>query len=513
MDKDPNEQQQSNDNNEVQKEQKVNSSKFVNIKKFNFVMLLFFTVLATAGISIFALSFGDEKAVTVGVPERPEFTKLYDAYDSINNEYFMDIEEDALVNGAINGMLEALDDPYSDYMNQQEAAQFNENISSSFQGIGAEIQSLNDVITVVSPIKGSPAEEAGILPNDQILAVDGESIQGMSANEAVLLIRGEKGTEVTLSIQRPGMQETMEISITRDDIPIDTVYYEMDENNIGLIQLTSFSENTYEELTAAIEDLEGQGMEAMVLDMRQNPGGLLPQAISIANLFVPEGETIVQIEEKNGEKQVIEAQAGEKIDLPTSVIIDEGSASASEIVAAALNETAGIPLFGQTSFGKGTVQTAEEFSDQSNMKITTARWLTPEGNWIHEDGIEPTTEVSLPDYAFLPFLEVDIELEESMLSEQVKTAEEMLQAVGYDPGNIDGLFDEDTVSAVESFQEENDLEVTGTINNDTANLLITALREELEENDPQVEEASEYLIEEADINPEEAEEETEEDAA
>ncbi|KIL47978.1 lmo1851 family serine protease [Jeotgalibacillus campisalis] len=511
MDKDPNEQQQRDEYNDEMKDQKDDSSKFVNIKKFNFVMLLFFTVLATAGISIFALSFGDEKAVTVGVPERPEFTKLYDAYDSINSEYFMDIEDDALVNGAINGMLEALDDPYSDYMNQDEAAQFNENISSSFQGIGAEIQSLNEVITVVSPIKGSPAEKAGILPNDQILAVDSESIQGLSANEAVLLIRGEKGSEVTLTIQRPGMQETMEISITRDDIPIDTVYYEMDENNVGVIQLTSFSENTYEELTEAIQELEDQGMEAMVLDMRQNPGGLLPQAISIANLFVPEGETIVQIEEKDGEKQIIEAQAGDKIDIPTSVLIDEGSASASEIVAAALNETADIPLFGQTSFGKGTVQTAEEFSDQSNMKITTARWLTPEGNWIHDDGIKPTTEVSLPDYAFLPFLEVDVELEESMLSEQVKTAEEMLQAIGFDPGNIDGLFDEETRSAVEEYQEENELEVTGTINNDTANLLITSLREELEENDPQVEAAHQYLTEEAEINTEEESEEEKED--
>lgn len=515
MEKDPKDQQrdghEQTDKKQEVEEAKETLSKYVNIKKFHFVMLLFFTVLVTAAVSIFALSFGDEKAVTVGVPERAEFNKLYEAYDAINEDYFEEVKDEDLVNGAINGMLEALGDPYSDYMNQDEAAQFNESISSSFQGIGAEIQSLNGLITVVSPIKGSPAERAGVLPNDQIVAVDDESIQGMSANEAVLLIRGEKGSDVKLTIQRPGMQETMDLKITRDEIPIDTVYAEMDDNKVATIQITSFSDHTFDELTTAIEEMQSQGMKAMVLDMRQNPGGLLPQAISIANLFVPEGETIVQIEESSGEKQVIKAEGGEKIDVPTAVLIDEGSASASEIVAGAVNETTDIPLIGQTSFGKGTVQTAEEFSDQSNMKITTARWLTPDGNWIHEEGIKPDTEVSLPDYASLPFLEVEVDLEESMLSEQVKTAEQMLKALGLNPGNVDGLYDEETVTAVESFQEENDLEVTGVINDETAALLMTSLREELEKNDPQVKAAVKYLIKEADID--EADDKTEEDAA
>ncbi|PPA71191.1 S41 family peptidase [Jeotgalibacillus proteolyticus] len=494
-------------------EAKETLSKYVNIKKFHFVMLLFITVLFTAVFSVFVLSFGDEKAVTVGIPERAEFNKLYEAYDAINEGYFMDTNEEDLVNGAINGMIDALGDPYSDYMNQEEAAQFTENISSSFQGIGAEIQSLNGVVTVVSPIKGSPAERAGILPNDQILEVDEDSIQGMSANEAVMLIRGEKGTDVTLTIQRPGMQDTMDITITRDDIPIDTVYYEMDDNNVASIQLTSFSEHTYEELTKAIEELEGQGMEAMILDMRQNPGGVLQQAISIADLFVPEGETIVQIEEKSGDKQVIAAQGGKKIDIPAAVLIDEGSASASEIVAAAMNEAGDIPIFGKTSFGKGTVQTAESFSDQSNMKFTTARWLTPEGNWIHEEGIKPTTEVNLPDFASLPFLDIDVDLEESMVSEQVKTAESMLEAIGIDPGEADGLFDEETKAAVEKLQDENDLEVTGIIDGETATVLMTAVRDELQENDPQVKAAEEFLMDEAGISSDQPAEDEEDDAA
>ncbi|WP_319799478.1 lmo1851 family serine protease [Jeotgalibacillus aurantiacus] len=511
MDKDPNVQDNNGPEQEVE-ETKETVSRFVTIKKFHLVMILFFTVILTAGVSIFALSFGEEKAVTVGVPERTEFNKLYSVYDKIQEDYILEIDNEELINGAVNGMIDALGDPYSDYMNEEEAAQFNENITSSFQGIGAEIQSINGLITVVSPIKGSPAEKAGILPNDQILSVDGESIRGMSATDAVMLIRGEKGTEVTLTIQRQGSDEPIEVTITRDDIPLDTVYYEMDDNKIATVQLTSFSETTFDELTEALADLESQGMEGLVLDLRQNPGGLLPQAISIANLFVPEGETIVQIEEKNGEKQVISAQEGDKVNVPTAVLIDEGSASASEIVAAAVNETADIPLFGKTTFGKGTVQTAEDFSDSSNIKITTARWLTPEDNWVHEEGISPTTEVDLPAYATLPFLNIDVELKESMVSDEIQTLEQMLAALGYETGEADGLFDENTVSAVESFQSENELEATGTVTPETASAIMLSLREQLQNDDPQQNAAVEYLIQEAGNAPAE-EENSEEDSA
>ena len=183
-----------NDQQQTNNESKENnSSGFIQIRKFQFVMLIFFLVFATAGITTFALAFGDEKAVNVGVPERSEFQKLFEAYDALNNEYYKDLEQDDLVNGAINGMLESLEDPYSDYMNEEEAKRFEESITSSFEGIGAEIQEKDGHIMIVSPIKGSPAEKAGLRPNDKILEVDGESIQGLSVTDAVLKIRGEKG--------------------------------------------------------------------------------------------------------------------------------------------------------------------------------------------------------------------------------------------------------------------------------------------------------------------------------
>ena len=175
---------------------------YIRIRKFKFVMLIFVLVFATAGVTTFALAFGDDKPVKVAVNQRTEFNKLYDTYDQLKKNYYKDLNNDKLINGAINGMLDSLDDPYSDYMTKEEAAQFHESISSSFQGIGAEIQEKDGYIVVVSPIKGSPAEKIGLKPNDKILAVDGKSIRGMSANEAVLLIRGEKGSKVTLTIQK-----------------------------------------------------------------------------------------------------------------------------------------------------------------------------------------------------------------------------------------------------------------------------------------------------------------------
>lgn len=204
------------------------AGQFIQLKPFKFIMLMFFTILITAGLTIFALTFGDKKVVEVKVPiEREEFTKLYEAFDLLKNNYYKDIDDEKVVDGAINGMFDALDDPYSDFMVKEEADQFNSGLSSSFQGIGAEIQERNGYITVVSPIKNSPAEKAGLLPKDIILTVDGKSIQGLSATEAVALIRGEKGTPVKLTVKRGENTEPIQMTIVRDDIPVETVYGEM----------------------------------------------------------------------------------------------------------------------------------------------------------------------------------------------------------------------------------------------------------------------------------------------
>ena len=486
------------ENENINNETQESKPGFIRMKKFHFIMLIFLVVFLSAGITTFALAFGDEKAVTAGA-ERNEFSKLYTAYDTLKNSYFEDVEQEDLINGAINGMVQALDDPYSDYMDTKEAKNFHESISSSFEGIGAEIQELDGFIQIVSPIKESPAEKAGLKPNDKVISVDGKSIQGMSATEAVLLIRGEKGSTVTLSIERPGMAEPMDVSIVRDTIPIETVYGEMIEGEEGIakVQLTSFSENTTKELINTLNELESQGMKGLVLDLRQNPGGLLDQAIAIASLFLPDNEMILQIEDREGNRQEIKSSSSHSNpEVPLVVIVDKGSASASEILAGAFKESGNITLVGEKTFGKGTVQRAQDFKDGSNLKFTTEKWLTPKGNWIHKKGITPDVEVALPDYASLTLINPESELKLSTSSTEVQTAQKMLKVIGFDPGREDGFFDEKTEQAVKDFQVKEKMDANGILTGESTTRLMQSLRELVQNNDTQLQKAVEILKEE-----------------
>jgi carboxyl-terminal processing protease len=486
---------------EIEPNRQPPAKRYIKLKPFSFVMLVFGLVLATAAVTFFVLTTGNGKVVEVVSPQqqtvkdRKEFEKLYNAYDEMKVNYFEDIDETAVIDGAINGMIDALGDPYSDYLNQKEARQLTESISSSFEGIGAEIQEKNGYINVVSPIKNSPAERAGLLPNDTIIAVDGESIQGMSSSEAVLLIRGEKGTTVTLSIKRGEAVEPFDVKIKRDVIPIETVYAEMLDDGIAHIHLTSFSEGTYDELLVALDELEAKGMKGLVVDVRQNPGGRLDIAIKISDLFLENGKNIFQYKEKGIQPEIFTASGNRKVKVPVTIVIDDGSASASEILAAALKESANVPLIGVNTFGKGTVQSPKDLSDGSNLKLTTAKWLTPNGNWIHKEGIKPDIEVPYPSYAMLPFLDPAMEMKDGMLSTSIEAAEEMLKAVGYEPGEIDGLFDEKTTLAVKNLQKDLALDTTGILKGDTTYGLMEKLRRKIQEDDPQLMKAKEVLLE------------------
>lgn len=481
---------------EEKTEEAETKNSFLRIKKFHFAMLLFFLVFLTAGITTFALAFGEDKPAVQVIRDREEFAKLYDAYDTLKNDYYQEVDQEKLINGAIDGMVESLDDPYSDYMSQEDAKNFHQSLSSSFEGIGAEIQERDGNIFIVTPLKGSPAEKAGLQPEDKIMSVDGKSIQGMSATEAVALIRGEKGTDVILSILRQGAEKPVNVTITRDTIPIETVYGEMLDDGIAKVQITNFSQNTANELVKVLNDLQKQGMKGLVLDLRQNPGGLLDQAIKISSLFVPEGEILFQVEDRQGNVKKYPSENKNDQKLPLVVVIDKGSASASEILAGAVSESAGVPLVGEKSFGKGTVQRAEDFSDGSNMKLTTEKWLTPKGNWIHKKGIKPDYEVSMPEYASLPFIDPETELKVSSASEQVKAAQKMLKALGFDPGREDGFYDEKTKEAVTAFQKSKKLEETGVLKGTSTIELMNALRDKLKKDDPQVQKAIEVLKQE-----------------
>ncbi|GEK34191.1 lmo1851 family serine protease [Kurthia sibirica] len=472
------------------------ASKYVRLKPFTLIMMIIVLILGTSGITIFALTVGEKKVVEVRTPNHEEFQKLFSAYEELGEKYYKNVDENKLVDGALKGMIESLGDPYSDYMTGEEASQFSDSISSSFDGIGAEIQEKDGQIIIVSPIRNSPAEKAGLLPNDVIKTVNGKSIAGKTANDAVQLIRGKKGTEVELQYQRGKDSKLHKLTLVRDEIPIETVYGEMTKNKIAHIQITSFADDTYKELLQQLDKMEKKGMKGLVLDVRQNPGGMLTTAVSIASLFVKTGDTVMQVEYKSGEKEVLKAQGGRKVNVPVTLLIDKGSASASEILAAAMSENAHVQLVGEKSFGKGTMQSAKTEADGSIMKYTTGKWLTPEGNWIHKKGIKPDVKVTYSSYAKLPFLDDSKAMKYGVVSDQVKAAEQMLKALGYNPGKIDGVYDEYTQYAVSRFQENEKITIDGILKGKTTNTLMIELRKKIKKDDPQLAKARKIILKE-----------------
>lgn len=425
--------------------------------------------------------------------------KIQEAYRTIKANYVRDVKDEQLINGALKGMVQSLGDPYSDYMNPVEAKEFMQDLDSSFSGIGAEVSIKNGHLTVVSPIKGSPAEKAGIRSEDQILRVNGKSLEGLTVQEAVSHIRGPKGSKVQLEIIRPGSSEVQKISVVRDEIPLVTVHSKMLPDQVGYIQVTQFSKETANEFFKQMGSLEKQGMKGLVIDVRGNPGGLLPAVKSMAEQLVPNKKPILQTQDRAGKKQVYNSKVDQAKPYPIAVLIDKGSASASEILAGALKEGAGYPLIGDTTFGKGTVQSAIDFDDGSNLKLTIAKWLTPKGNWVDQHGgtkgIKPDISVKQPDYAYASPLQNQQVLKQDQNSSEVKNLQLMLEALGYSPGRTDGYFDGKTANAVIALQKVAGLTASGQVDSATAQKINDLFRNMLSDpkNDVQLQVAVETV--------------------
>ncbi|EQB37465.1 MULTISPECIES: S41 family peptidase [Virgibacillus] len=436
---------------------------------------------------------GDQDTNSSGSGTPQNMEKVDQAFKLIKENYLEEIDDKQLVEGAIEGMLSSLDDPYSSYMDVETMEQFNEQIESSFEGIGAEVSMVNDTVTIVAPIKDSPAEQAGLRPNDQVLQVDGESLEGLNLNEAVAKIRGEKGSEVELKIQRAGVSDPFNVTIERDTIPVETVYSkteEVDGKKTGVLEITNFSERTADEFKNQLQELEDNGIEGLVIDVRGNPGGLLNVVEDVLKEFVPEDMPYLQVEDQNGKKTPYYSELTEKKEYPISVVIDEGSASASEILAVAMKEM-GYDVVGQTSFGKGTVQQAVPLGDESTIKLTFYKWLSPEGNWIHEKGVKPTIDVKQPDYYYTNPVQIEEPLTKDQTGDQVKNVQIMLKGLGYDPSRTDGYFNEQTEKAITQFQSDNDLKATGEVNEQTSALIETQIVDQIrnDKDDQQMEKA------------------------
>ena len=319
----------------------------------------------------------------------------------------------ALIRGATSGLVEALGDPYSQYMTAEEYQRFlTSSITGSYTGVGIEITQLNGYVTVIAPIKNTPAYRAGILPMDQIVAVDGVSIVGWSTQEASTVIRGVPGTTVVLTVMREGVTGTVDIPIVREVIQLLTVESQMLEPGIGYIQLTAFREDTAAECRRAIALLKQQGMEALILDLRDNPGGLLNVSIEVSDIFVPPGPVVSTVY-RDGRQDEFKA-VGPALGVPLVVLINRASASAAEITAGAIQDRGAGTLVGLTSFGKATVQHLFTLVDGGGLKLTTAKYLTPSGRDINRSadgaggGIAPDFVVeNLPSGPDDPRLQLD----------------------------------------------------------------------------------------------------------
>ena len=333
----------------------------------------------------------------------------------IRSSYVGEYTDKKLFEGAMHGLVESLDDPYSEYLDEKGFSRLNEMTDGTFGGIGVVLGQRNKEFVVVSPMEGSPGAKAGIEAGDKILKVNDVDTKGRTLEDVVSTIRGKKGTSVKLLLEhKNGQQFTADI--VRDDIKVQSVAGRMlPDSKIGYIRIAMFNENTGEEFKKAYEKLEQEGMQATLLDLRHNPGGLLTECVKVSNYIVPKGP-VVSITDKKGNTKVYESKL-ERVKYPLAVLIDHGSASASEIVSAAVQDTKAGKLFGVKTYGKGCVQSVFHITTKTGLKLTTAMYYTPSGRSIHKVGVTPDVEIELPEKATV---DVQLNKAEEYLRDELK---------------------------------------------------------------------------------------------
>ncbi len=358
------------------------------------IILIIVTAFCTfVAANTVAISLGSKTVISKNDFETiKSMDKLLTLKEYIKKNYVEGAEDGELIEGAIKGMFESLKDPYSVYMTKDEFKNFNESTKGSYGGIGVIVtRSEEGYVTVVAPIEDTPGEKAGLKTNDRIIEVDGKDVIGIDIDEAVTLLKGKKGTQVTLTVMRDGIKEPQVFKIVREEIILKTVKSDMIEDNIGYIRISMFDEDTGSEFKKALKSLKAKNMKGLVIDLRQNPGGFITQCVEVADELLDDG-LIVYTEDKAKKREDYKSGKG-KIDIPFAVLIDEGSASASEIVSGAVKDRKAGLLVGEKTFGKGLVQSIEQLKDGSGIKLTTQKYYTPNGISINKVGIEPDIEV------------------------------------------------------------------------------------------------------------------------
>lgn len=372
------------------------------------IKVLFAKILSS--IAIIAVVFGaglyigfDSGSHRAGAAEKVNLNAFWKVWDVLNERYVSGTTTNAVndedkINGAIKGLVESVGDPYTVFLPPQELSAFEEDIKGNFEGVGMEVGIQNDILTVIAPVKNSPAFKAGIKAGDKIIAINGTSTQGMSIDKAIKLIRGKAGTEVKLTFIRESTKKTEDIVILRDVIKIPAIETEFRKDKVFVIRISSFSATASNEFRDALREFVNMKTNKLIIDLRNNPGGYLDAAVDMASWFLPQGKVVVQEDFGDNEEAKVLRSRGYNIfsdKLKVVILINKGSASASEILAGALKEHGKAKLVGETTFGKGSVQELVPITSDTSLKVTVARWLTPNGLSISQKGIDPDVKVEL----------------------------------------------------------------------------------------------------------------------
>lgn len=370
------------------------------------VVLLLITNVATfLFTNLITIAIGDKVVIRAGDAHTAQYIqKFLYLKNQIQSNYYQEVDEDVLLEGALGGLFDAVGDPYTAYYDKEEFQSYLEQLENSYVGIGVVVtMDDDDRVTVVSPIDGSPGQKAGLMPGDKILRVDGEDLTDMSLEEVVGRIKGEEGTQVTLTILKDSDGVVVDKILVREEIILTSVSSQV-VDGIGYLSISQFESYTYDEFTKQLDQLLDQGVEAIVFDLRDNPGGLMSAVVSVLDRIMG-GSVIVYTEDRQGNRQYERSTDSEMLEIPMAVLINEGSASASEIFAGAIQDTEQGLIIGTTSFGKGIVQRMSDLQDGTGYKITISEYFTPNGRNIHGVGIVPDIEVEIdeefyygPDY-------------------------------------------------------------------------------------------------------------------
>ena len=393
-----------------------NAKKYIKLAILAVVSMIIGSVITIAIKDFDVVKVNTNKTEVSYSKTKKGFDSLYETYDTIMSEYYKDVDSDKLIEGAINGMLESLDDEHTMYFDKKSKEEFDSELSGNYYGIGAQIQLTSDeTIKITKVFDDSPAKKAGLKEEDVFVSVDGTSVKGKSATEVANMLKSDSVKTSTIVVKRNDKELTFKV--TKENITLFSVSSEMLDNNgknVGYLSVSIFGQKTYSQFKDALTKLEKQDMDSLIIDLRGNTGGYLSTVTNMLEEFIDKGNVIYQIQSSSGVKQYKTVKASDK-KYKIVVLIDGGSASASEIMSAAMKEVYGATLVGQTTYGKGTVQTTKNLSNGSMIKYTIEKWLTPSGKNIDKEGIKPDYEVELGDsYKNNPTKENDAQLQKAL---------------------------------------------------------------------------------------------------